>query len=67
LVEAITEEHSDDVVDTKGFCQNAQVDTPCVNLSEFSLNERESHDWDGSDDEVNDLSDETSDPDLDFL
>jgi hypothetical protein len=67
LIEAVTEEHSDEVLDTEGSCRNAQVDVPCVSLSEFSLNEHESHDWDGSDDEVSDIIDETSDPDWDSL
>jgi hypothetical protein len=67
LIEAVTEEHSDEVLDMEGSSQNAQVDAPCVNLSEFSLNEHESHDWDGSDDDVNDINDETSDSDWDFL
>jgi hypothetical protein len=67
LIEAVTEEHSDEVLDTAGSCRNAQVDVPCVSLSEFSLNEHESHDWDGSDDEVSDIIDETSDPNWDSL
>jgi hypothetical protein len=61
LIEPVAEEHSDEVLDTEGYCRNAQMDAPPLSLSEFSLNEHESHDWDGSDDEV----DETSDLDWD--
>lgn len=64
LIEAVTEEHSDEVLDTEG---SAQVDAPCVSLSEFSLIEHDSYDWDSSEDEVSDIIDETSDLDWDSL
>jgi hypothetical protein len=68
LAEAVTEEHSDEVPDAEGASQNTQVVPPCVDLSEFSLNEHENHDWDGSDgdpEQVDDIRDEASDLDLD--
>jgi hypothetical protein len=65
LTEAVAEEHSDEVLDTEESRQLAQVDAASVNLSEFSLNEHENHDWDGSDDDHERVDDETSDLDLD--
>jgi hypothetical protein len=68
LAEAITatEECPDEVPDTEGSRPNAQVDVPSLELSEFSLNEHENHNWDSSEEEgepVSDIDDETSDLD----
>jgi hypothetical protein len=67
LAEAVTEEHSDKILDMEGTCQNTQVDAPSFDTSEFSLNENENHDWDSSDHDHNYINDETSDLDLDCL
>jgi hypothetical protein len=70
LAEVVTEEHADEVPDTEGSCQNTRVDHPNIDLSEFSLNEHENHDWDGSDgdgehEQVDDTKDGASDLDWD--
>jgi hypothetical protein len=70
LIEAVTEEHSDEVLDTEGSRQHVEVDAATVNLLEYSLNEHENHDWDGSDDDherVDDVDDDSSYLDLDSL
>ena len=65
LAEAVTEEHSDEVLDTAG---STQADLPSVGLSEFSLHEHENHDWDDSDSNHEQvIDDEACDLDLDSL
>ena len=65
-----TEEHFDDVPDVEESHQDSQLHVPSVNMSEFSLNEHENHDWDNPEEEGergSEINDEGSDLGTDSL